>query len=417
MSIPARGTTDPVQMSVDPVGGDGPGPRALPAATEGWADERVRDRLWWAAGTLYRYRWPLVGAVLLAGVAAAAITLTMPNRYRAETRVLLPESTGLGGLLEAVAPGAAAILGKDSGGYTRYLAILTSRTTYEAVVDRFDLAEHYGVAGDPNPRSKAVTQLVKNTSFDVSLDYDYLAVQVLDEDPQLAAQLATFFVDELNRRHTELSTGSASENRAFLETRLEEAEADLDSALADLQGFQERSGVVQIESQAEALMSSLAEAQGQVAQAEAQYQALRSQLGDENPDVESARAVLESARGQVRRLTGGAEAVMPVPLQRLPALSRQYALILADLKTQEAILEVIRPLYEQAVLTERQEVDAVQVLDPAVPPTQKAEPRRTLIVLAATASAALLLALVVLLAAWARQRGRAVSERLRAAAG
>ncbi|MEM1116504.1 MAG: lipopolysaccharide biosynthesis protein [Bacteroidota bacterium] len=351
----------------------------------------------------------------MAAVLTAGITLTLPNEYEAETRLLLPESSGLGSLIETVIPGASSILGDQGGGYSRYLAILTSRTTFETVVDRFDLIERYDLTDDETPRSKAVRQLADNTTFDVSLDFDYLAVQVLDEDPEVAAQMANFFADELNRRNIRLSASSAAENREFLEVRLGEAEVALDSALAELQQFQEQSGVVEIEAQAEALMSALADAQGQVAAAEAQYRALRSQFGEENPDVAVAREVFRSARAQVGRLTGGSEAVMPVSIQQLPALSRRYALILAELKTQEAILEVVRPLYEQAVLTERQETDAVQVLDPAIPPDRKARPRRTLIVLAAAFSAGIFLCLLVLATAWVRQRGHVVSSRLRAA--
>lgn len=418
--MPSRSpeSVDPPPATSAPVGGDGPASFAaprLPEAAEGWVDDRVRERLWWAAGVVFRRRWWILGGAFLTALATAAITLTLPNEYRAETRLLLPENSGLGGILESVVPGASAILGQESSGYSRYLAILTSRTMLESVVDRFDLIDHYDLSDSRTPRSDAVKELSANTTLDVSLDYDYLAIKVLDKDPRLAAQIATFYADELNRRNIRLSASSAAENRAFLEVRLGEAEAALDSALTELQNFQEQSGIVEVDVQAEALMSALADAQGQVAQAEAQYRALRSQFGDENPDVAAAREVLTSARGQVSRLTGGSEAVMPVPLRRLPALSREYALILAELRTQEAVIEVIRPLYEQAVLTERQETDAVQVLDPAVPPERKARPRRSLIVLAAAVSATMLLSLLVLGWAWGRERGPQVVHRLRSA--
>ena len=261
-----------------------------------------------------------------------------------------------------------------------------------------------------------MSRLEDRTTFEVSIDSDYLSVHVLDEDPEKAAQMANFYVEELNERNIELTTGSAAEHRQFLERRLREAEAAMNSALSDLQAFQERSGVVQIEAQADALMTSLAEAQGSVAQAEAQYRALASQFGEENPDVASARAALESARTQVRRLTGGDEAFMPVPLGSLPAVSREYAVLMGEVKTQEEILRALRPFYEQAVLTEREDADAVQVLDLATPPTRKAEPRRSLIVLSAAVAAGLLGALLVLVGAWVSQRGPAVARRLRASA-
>ncbi|GAB5537194.1 MAG: GumC family protein [Rubricoccaceae bacterium] len=406
-------------VTLSEIPGDGGAPRRtppMPPPAEGFVDEAVRDRLWWIAGVLFRRKWLIIGFTFLASVAAAGLSLQMPNWYRAEARVLLPESGGgLSGLLDAVAPGAGAILGQGDGNFTRYRAILTSRTTLETVVDQFDLVEVYETQEEPVPEGAALRQLAENTDFPVSLDYDYLGVQVLDRDPTRAAQIANVLVGLLNERHIEMSASSARENRLFLERRLTEAETELDSVLAEMQAFQEQSGVVEIESQTTALMTAVAEAQGQLARTEVEYEALRSLYGDENPDVQAAAAAVASARRQVSGLAGGDQAMMPVPIRQLPAVGRRYAQLTVELTTQKAILEVVRPLYEQSVLTERQEVSAVQVLDPAIPPTQKAEPRRTILVLGAAFAAGLLITALVLLATWLRQRGPAVAAQLRSA--
>ena len=409
-----RPTSETAPDLLGPARGDGGAP--LPPA-EGWADERIRERLWWAARAVYRRRWWVAAVTMLAAVVEAGISLTIENRYRAETRVLLPQSSeGFGGLLESVAPGASALLGTSTGGYTRYLAILSSRTMLEAVVDRFDLESDPEIREEDFPRTAALQRLDERTYLEVSIDYDYLSIHILDEDPERAAQMANFYVEELNRRNIALTSQSAGEHRAFLEARLQQAEAALDSSLAEMQAFQEQYGIVEIEAQATALMTSLAEAQVAVAAAEAEYQGLRAQFGDENPTVASAQAELRSSRSQVARLTGGDEAFMPVPIRQLPAITRQYALLMAELKTQEEILRVLRPFYEQAVLSEQENADAVQVLDPALPPVKKAEPRRTLIVLAAAAAVGLLMGLLILLGAWIRERGPDLASKLRTTA-
>ena len=387
-----------------------------PPPAEGFVDQAVRDRLWWIGGVLFRRRWLILLLPLLVGAVTAGLSLQMPNWYRAEARVLLPENSGgLSGLLDAVAPGAGAILGKKDGNFTRYRAILTSRTTMENVVDRFDLVEVYETEETAHPREAARKLLGENAAFDVSLDYDYLIVHVLDRDPSRASKMANYFVEMLNARQIELSASSARENRLFIEDRLQEAEAELDSVLNELQAFQEQSGVIEIETQASALMEALAESQGQLARAEVEYEALRSLYGEENLDVQAMAAAVASARRQMGRLTGGEQALLPVPIRRLPEVGRRYAELTIELGTQKAILEVVRPLYEQSVLTERQEVSAVQVLDPATPPTRKAEPRRTLLVLSTTAAAGFLVTFLVLLSAWFRQRGGSVAAQLRAA--
>ncbi len=405
-----RETSDRTDLGAS---GDGAGALPVdPVALE------TQNRLWWAAGVVYRRLGWIVGVTALVAALSVYLTLQIPNRYRAETRVLLQDTGGgglLAGALSNLPPAAAALIGGGGGGgFTRYMAILTSPTTTASVVERFDLVDRYDLRDEPYPEQAAMGVLAERADFSVSLDYDYLGVSVLDEDPEMAAQMANYYVERLNERHIEFQANSAAENRAFLATRLDEANAALDSAQAEMQALQERSGVVEPTAQADALFSALATTQAEVTAAEVQYQALLSQFGPENPSVVAAKAGVDAARRQVARLRSGAEAGMP-GLGGLPRVQRQYAEVMQELTLQRAIIETVQPLYEQAALQERREADAVQILDPATPPVRKAEPRRSLIVLAATASAGIVMVVLVLVLAVLRRWGPSVLVRLRTA--
>lgn len=405
---------------VTPEAGDGAGTYDASDVGRAYseANEATVDRLWWAGGVLYRRRWWILGVTMLVAVASVYLTLQIPNKYRSETRVLLPESGGgslLAGALSNLSPTAAALIGGSGGGFTRYMAILTSPSTMESVVDRFDLVEAYGLSEEAYPRQAAIGELYERAAFEVSLDFDYLGVSVLDEDPERAAQLANYFVERLNERNIEFQSSSAASNRRFLKTRLDRAYAELDSTQAALQALQERSGVIEPSVQAEALFSSLAAARAEVATAEIAFQTMLSQYGPENPDVQAARAGVEAARQQLGQISGGGEAAMPVPLRGLPRVQREYTALVQEMTVQKAIIETVQPLYEQAALQEQREADAVQVLDPALPPTRKAEPRRSIIVIGATLSAFLVAVAVTLLLAVIRRAGPSVLDRLRAA--
>ena len=378
--------------------------------------ERVVDQLWWAAAVVWRRRWWIVAATVLAGAFSVWYSLQIPNRYRAETRVLLPDSGGdLSALIGRSSPAAAALLGGGGGGYTRYLAILTSRTTFEDVAEQFDLVEVYETGERPNPVDEAVRKLVSRTDFEVSIEYDYLAVQVLDEDPRRAAQMANAYVEVLNRENRALTQESAQSNRVYLGERLDRAEVEFDSVLAETQAFQERYGVVQPEAQGAAFMESLGMAATTVAQAEMAYEVLRAEYGDENDQVQAAAAGLSTARRALDRLTNGSEAVMPVAVGQLPEVGRRYAELQQGVLIQGEILQTLQPLYEQALLSERREADAVQVLDAAVPPSRKAEPGRSVLVVAATLSAGLLAVALVLGVALVRRWSPVVAARLQEA--
>ena len=95
-------------------------------------------------------------------------------------------------------------------------------------------------------------------------------------------------------------------------------------------------------------------------------------------------------------------------------VSRTYVDLRSEALVQEQILEVIRPLVEQARFEEEKNVEAVQVVDSAVPPVRKAKPRRSVIVVLATLTGFLLTVLFVLLYTWWRRHHVYWAHRLRA---
>jgi uncharacterized protein involved in exopolysaccharide biosynthesis len=62
----------------------------------------------------------------------------------------------------------------------------------------------------------------------------------------------------------------------------------------------------------------------------------------------------------------------------------RYAVLLREVKTQDALLDILTQQYYEAKLQESKDVSTVSVLDRAIPPIYKMAPKRTLTVLAAT---------------------------------
>jgi tyrosine-protein kinase Etk/Wzc len=372
---------------------------------------------WLAAGAIRRARWFIAGMTALAVAGSVALALVLPVQYAASARVLLPESGGggLSALIGDLSPVGGALLGGGAKDYSRYLAILTSRSMGDAVVRRFDLVRRYDKAEDRDPAGAARLELSNRTGFEVDLRYEYLSITVLDEDPRRAAEITNFYVDELNRRNQELTAQNAGGQRLYIEERYGEAERALDSLRAEMQRFQEANGVVELPAMAEAMIASLATARGEVARAEVEYEALRAQYGDDNPQVQAARDVLQAMRRTQQDLISGRDDALPIPMRRLPALGNEYARIYQEVLTQTKIIEATRPLLEQARFAEEQERMAVQVLDRATPPLIKAKPQRAVLVLITTFSAFVVAVCVALAFAWLRRNRARLASQLRAA--
>lgn len=376
------------------------------------------DGLWLALGALFRWRWFLAGVTTLVAIAAVIISLTLPNWYAASARVLPPESSGANPLTAALmrnaGSAASALLGGVSSDYARYLAILSSRRVLESAVEEFDLERVYKVQDKEAPREEALRQLADNVSFPVDEDFEFLSIVVLDQDPRRAANMANFLVRRLNEVNTELTSQSASSYRQFIEGRYEEAEMALDSVLSAGQAFQRRYGILDLGVQTQAYFTQMAELRGREVAAQIQAEALRTQYGPENEEVRMLDQVAASTQARIAELLGGGEATFPIPQSEMSNVARQYVDLQREAAVQGQILEVIQPLLEQARFEEEKRVEAVQVVDAAVPPQKKAKPRRSILVATATLSGFLLAALFVLLYSSWRRNANLIAYRLRA---
>src|SRR5688572_3268101 len=185
---------------------------------------------------------------LVAGVFALGVLggltyfLLMPKMYEGVASILPPKESGSGALggLAAVAGGlpVAGLLGASTTpAKDNFVSILKSSTVGLAAVERFKLKERYEV--DYVEDALKLLQTKRVTIESVPTE-PTVTVKVLDADPKIAAELANFYVSELDKMVREFSMTDATRNRQFLTVQLARAKTDLSRSTDDLRRFQER---------------------------------------------------------------------------------------------------------------------------------------------------------------------------------
>lgn len=380
---------------------------------------RADENAWRTIGTLVRNHRLIVWTTFAAAVLSVVVSLLLPNWYRASSRLLLPDSSGAGlagALLGDLGSAAESLLGAGGGDYVRYLAILSSRSVFERVVERFDLVEVYGVEDSDTPTDDAIDELMDHVELVVDDEFDFLSIEVLDRDPQRAADMANYFVEALDEISNQLSSQTAGNFRRYVEERYTESQQTRAALLDSLRAFQQRYGVFNLEIQTTAFFDQLAQMRGEALQAEIRYEALRNQLGDANSQVLSLREVVEVTDRKFQEALQGRERVLPVAQSEVPSLVRTFLDLEMERTIQERILELVAPMLEQARFEEQRKVQSVQVVDAATPPARKDQPKRSIIVMASTLSAFILIILYVLLSSWWNRRSAWFASRIREAA-
>ena len=330
----------------------------------------------------------IAGLTLVCCVLSVVVALLLPPIYRAETSILPPQqsSSSMLGQLMGQLGGLSGVAGAAVGiknPNELYVGMLQSRTVVDRIIDRFDLMKSY----DEEYRENARKKLLKYTEVQSDRKSGIITVAVEGKDPRRAADMANAFVEELRALTGGIAMTEAGQRRLFFEGQLKEAKSEVSRAEEGFRGFQERTGALQIDAQAKAVIEGIANLRAMIAARAVQLKVLQTFATSRNPDFQKVEEEVRALKTELSRLEG-AEGKGPDPLMptgRIPAVGTEYLRKLRDLKYAETLYEQLAKQYELARIDEARDAAVIQVIDPAIPPERKGSAEADAIVLPSTA--------------------------------
>lgn len=337
--------------------------------------------------------WIAAIAVLL----AVPISLLLPKRYTATITVLPPrQSSSLGAMLESQIgglggssqlgglAGMAALAGSSLGlknPNSRYVGMFRSRIVEDPIIRRFGLMKEY----DDKYLSDARRAFEKHTTVDGNTKDGLIHISVEDRDPRKAAAIANAYVDGFRKLSDSLAVTSALQRKEFFQRQLEQAKDNLANAEEALKATELKTGMIEVNSQARALIETVANLRAEIAARETIIQGMQTYATGQNAQLAQEEQELSSLRAQLAKL-GGDQATadgLIVPKGKVPEAALEYVRRLRDVKYYETIFEVLARQFELAKLDEAKQGAMVQVVDPAMVPDKRSFPKRSLIVIGA----------------------------------
>ncbi len=339
----------------------------------------------------------------VSAILALVVSLLLPQWYTAKTIILPPQqssslSSAVMNQLGNLAP-LAAMAGRDlnlKNPSDLYVSLLKSRTVEDAMIQRFDLLSRYRKKRLTDARRK----FESHREIEAGQKDGLIQISLEDKDPKRAAEMANAYVEELRRLSSGLAITEAAQRRAFFEGQLAQTKDNLAAAEEELKRTELQTGLIQLDSQARALIQTVAVLRAQITAKEVEIQSLRSAATEENPAIIAAQQELSALRSQLSKLgvrRGGGPDDILLPKGAVPEAGLEYVRKLRDVRYQEAIFEILARQLEMAKLDEAKQGSLIQVVDQAIVPDKRSFPKRTLIVLLSTI-AGILLAVVWLFA-------------------
>ena len=321
----------------------------------------------------------LLGGSLLAGLIGLGAAFAWPPTFTART-LFLPQQQQQN--LAATALTSLGALGSLAGAAAgvrnpadQYVALMQSAMVMDRIIDQFDLMRVY----DEEYRVDARKELSKSVRMTLGKKDGLISVEVDDESPKRAADMANAYVVELRRLTQVLALTEAQQRRVFFEAQLTQTRERLTLAQQALQASGFSSGALRAEPRAAA--EGYAKLRAEVTAAEVRLQALRRNLVDGAPEVQQQLGIVSTLRSELAKLE------VPGDRTNDPGYVSKYR----EFKYQETLFELFARQYEMARLDEARDGTLIQVVDVATPPEKKSKPKRAVIALAVSAGTLLIL--------------------------
>lgn len=322
-------------------------------------------------------------------ILAIIVALILPKEYTATVVLLPPQQNSSVGAALASQLGSLGSMAALAGGSLglknpndMYVAMLKSQTVEDGMVEKYGLRQEY--------REKLLSDgrkaFEKHATIDGNGKDGLIRISIEDHDPARAAQLANGYVEQFRKLSQNLAITEAGQRRLFFEKQLEQAKDNLATAEEALKQTEQTTGLIQLDSQARALIESAANLRAQIAAKEVQIEAMQTYATGQNAQLVEAQQELDSLRAQLAKLGGSEEGPnsLIVPRGKVPEAGLEYVRKLRDVKYYETIFDILARQYEIAKLDEAKEGALVQVVDPAIVPDRKSSPHRLIIVVVAT---------------------------------
>ena len=345
---------------------------------------------------LHAGRWLIIGGTLAICVLAGGLSFLLPKEYEATVQILPPrekkESFGFSSILSSL-PIPALRLGERGTPSDISLATIRSTTTRRRMVEKFGLMQRY----EARSLTDAIEVLADKTTADMT-EEGMLGVSVLDKDPQMAADMANYYIVLLDNTNKRFSHKEASERLDFIRGILQEEDKRLDDKMKRLAEFQSEHNAISIADQARAVILTATSMETAVMELEIERQRLiLSGLGPNHDKVKQLEREILLRQGTMAFLSDGLkptdntmlqnkslqlelDANLFLPLKQIPGVAQEYASLEKDVLVQTSLLLVLLQQEAQALIEAKDATSTVQILDPATPPEIKAKPQRVLIV-------------------------------------
>jgi len=280
---------------------------------------------------------------------------------------------------------------------------MNSRQFSEKVIRHFNLIDYYKITTQDSLKAMdSALRMLHTKTMKIGSDPEtgLVTVSADTKDKKLSRDIVNYYLQQLDIYNREEKITRGKMNREFLEARVNETRAEIDSLLLALKDFQQRHNAVDIEAQTSSLIKSYSDIIATKMSTDIELELARKNYAENSPIVLELKDRSEALAKQIRQLEAGKEPLKPrylIDIGSLPDLATQYAQLKMNLEIKSKIYEFLYPQYEAAKLEELKDLPTLDILDTPREAGLRVRPKRAVMCIIAFALAVVASIIIVLI--------------------
>ncbi len=334
--------------------------------------------------------------VVLSAIALVIYTVVLyfvyPLTFTSMATVLPPETqkaTGLAGMLGAQDMGSL-ITGGASGNSQLYAEIIKSRSAGNYVISRVKLKEYFGVKTNEEALVKTTANVEVEVSKEGIIKIGFPVKTGFfgrnDVDKKKAAEFSSLvcntFVNALDSINRNKLHNKAKLTRQFIEGRLIQTKAELDSAEFNYAQFQKANKTLSLPEQLKASIEVAAQVKSEIITTEIQLDYLQKTLSDDVQEVMEAKSKLQSLKKAYQKFQTNSDELF-VGFKDAPELGMQLSNYFREVKILNEVYSMLQQQYYKEIIQEQKDIPTIEMLDTATPPMRASSPQMVISMLGA----------------------------------
>ena len=269
------------------------------------------------------------------------------------------------------------------------LTIMNSRTFSEDVVTKFNLIEYFKIKDSDELvlMQTAIENLRKKIiNIDLNEDTGLISISVETNNRDLSTNIANYYWQKLEKYNIKSRMNKGKQKREFIESRLLEVKAQLDSLTLAIKRFQSTYNTIDLEKQTRSTITLYTDLVSQKIASEIELEYQQNYFDNNSQVVLSLIRKIEIIKEKIANIEFSEtdkKVKFSLNLNEIADISLKYAKLLSQLEIYKKIYEFLFPQLESAKIEEVKDLPTIEIIDKAVPSGKRSKPQRAKICITA----------------------------------